>query len=368
MPATADSLQAFEVRRDALGETRLVSEPLRAAAAGEALIRVDAFALTANNITYGVAGDTIGYWQFFPASSDGDSWGRIPVWGFGDVIESRADGISTGQRFYGYFPMASHLRVQPERVTARGFSDAAAHRAALPPVYNQYTATAADPAYQPDQEAMQMLFRPLFTTSFFLDDFLVDNDFFGARTVVLSSASSKTSFGLAWLLHRNRRDHCRVIGLTSSSHVGFVESLGCYDQIVTYEQLSSLPRERVVFIDMAGNSAVRAALHQHYADLLAYSCGVGATHWEQAQMRGNAPLPGPKPAMFFAPAQIQKRAREWGPAGMAERIALAWTPFVADAKGWMTVRHERGADAVESVYQDVLHNRARPSDGFILSM
>ena len=107
MPATADSLQAFEVRRDRLDETRLVSEPLREAAPGEALIRVDAFALTANNITYGVAGDSIGYWQFFPASSDGDSWGRIPVWGFGDVIESRADGISEGQRFYGYFPMAS---------------------------------------------------------------------------------------------------------------------------------------------------------------------------------------------------------------------------------------------------------------------
>ncbi|MFM8354293.1 MAG: DUF2855 family protein, partial [Gammaproteobacteria bacterium] len=166
----------------------------------------------------------------------------------------------------------------------------------------------------------------------------------------------------------NRRDNCRVIGLTSAEHVGFVQSLGCYDQVVTYDQLSTLPRERAVFVDMAGNSTVRAALHHHYHDLLAYSCGVGATHWEQAQMRSNAPLPGPKPAMFFAPSQIQKRAREWGPAGMAERIAIAWTPFVTDAAGWMAVRHERGASAVAGLYQDVLHNRARPSDCFILSI
>lgn len=368
MPLSTNSMEAFEVRRDRLGDTRLVTEPLNPPGPGQTLLRVDAFALTANNITYGVAGDTIGYWQFFPARGDEEGWGRIPVWGFGDVVHSDVDGIREGQRFYGYFPMASHLVVQPERVSERGFTDAAAHRSALPAVYNQYTATAADPAYRADQEAMQMLLRPLFTTSFFLDDFLLDNGFFDANTVVLSSASSKTSFGLAWLLHRNRRDRCRVVGLTSPAHVGFVESLGCYDQVVTYDDLASLPRERAVFVDMAGNAEVRAALHRHYGDMLAYSCSVGATHWEQARMSGNAPLPGPKPAMFFAPSQIQKRAREWGPAGMAERIAGAWGPFVVDADGWMDVRRERGAEAVSSIYQEVLQNRAKPSDGFILSI
>ena len=36
--------------------------------AGQVLLRIDRFALTANNVTYGVAGDQIGYWQFFPPS------------------------------------------------------------------------------------------------------------------------------------------------------------------------------------------------------------------------------------------------------------------------------------------------------------
>jgi NADPH:quinone reductase-like Zn-dependent oxidoreductase len=368
MASDTDSMQAFEVRRDSLGDTRLVTEPVPEPAPGQVVLRVDAFALTANNITYGVAGDTIGYWQFFPAGDGGEDWGRIPVWGFGDVIRSSVHGVGEGARFYGYFPMASHLVVKPERVSERGFTDGATHRAALPPVYNQYTATAADPAYRADQEAMQMLFRPLFTTSFFLDDFLHDNDFFGASTVVLSSASSKTSFGLAWLLHRNRRDRCRVVGLTSPGHVGFVESLGCYDHVVTYEDLASLPRDPAVFVDMAGNAELRAALHRHYGDALAHSCSVGATHWQQARLSDDTPLPGPKPTLFFAPSQIQKRAREWGAAGMAERTAAAWAPFVAAAGDWIDVRRERGADAVSSIYQEVLHNRNRPPDGFILSL
>jgi hypothetical protein len=105
------------------------------------------------------------------------------------VIGSTVEGVAEADRFYGYFPMASHLVVQPQRVGDFGFTDGAVHRSALPPVYNGYTRTRTDPAYRPDQEDMQMLFRPLFLTSFFLDDFLVDNDFFGkvlSNTVLLA--------------------------------------------------------------------------------------------------------------------------------------------------------------------------------------
>ena len=360
---------ALEVRRDRLADTRFVTETLPDPGAGEALLKIDAFALTANNITYGVAGDTIGYWRFFPAEGGSEGgWGRIPVWGFGDVMRSTVDGVAVGERFYGYFPMAGYLLVRPERVAGHGFIDGAAHRAELPAVYNSYTRTSSDPAYRADQEAMQMLFRPLFLTSFFLDDFLDDNDFFGAATVVLASASSKTAFGLAWLLQRNRRERCRVIGLTSAGNVAFVESLGCYDEVMAYDELERLPRQRAVLVDMAGSAELRARLHHHYGDELAYSCSVGATHWEAAQLRGNQPLPGPKPTMFFAPSQIQKRAKEWGAEGMAARTAAAWEPFVALAGGWIQVRRQSGRKAVEAVYQEVLHNRARPSDGFILSL
>ncbi len=358
--------QAFEVRRDQLAETRIVSEAMSPAEPGEALLRIDAFALTANNITYGVTGDMIGYWQFFPAAEAG--WGRIPVWGFADVVSSGVDEVAEGERFYGYFPMAGHLLVQPKAVGDRSFTDGAAHRAQLPAVYNQYQRCAADPLYRPEHEALLMLFRPLFTTGFFIDDFLADNDFFGAGTVLLSSASSKTAVGLAWLLHRTRKGRVRVVGLTSPGNKRFVESLCCYDAAVTYDKLGALPGGPVVFVDMAGNGDLRASIHRHYADNLAYSCSVGVTHWEAAALGGNDDLPGPKPELFFAPTQVAKRNEDWGPAGVAERLAAAWTPFADEAAGWLKVRSEQGPDGVKEAYQRLLENRADPAEGLILSL
>src|SRR5438132_11347304 len=179
-------------------------------ASGELLLRVDRFAFTANNITYGAVGEMIGYWRFFPAP---EPWGRIPVWGFADVVRSRHEAVPSGERIYGYLPMSTHLVLQPDHVSGTSLVDAAAHRAGLPAVYNSYTRVAADPAYDPAREAETSLFRPLFTTSFLLADFLAEERFFGARSVVLSSASSKTALGLAFLLAR--RAH--VVGPTSAA-------------------------------------------------------------------------------------------------------------------------------------------------------
>jgi len=361
--------QVFEVRREHLKETRFFNEAIPVAGDGELSLRIDSFALTSNNITYAVTGDMLGYWRFFPpAGGASEGWGRIPVWGFADVIESRVPGIEAGERFYGYYPMASHLRVQPQRVGPLGFSDASAARAGLPAVYNRYQRCASDPLYRPDSEAMLPLFRPLFTTAFFLDDFLADNDFFGASNVVLSSASSKTSISLAWLLRRREGERCAVIGLTSTGNRDFVRSLGCYDEVFSYEELVELPRDPMVFVDMAGNAALRDELHNAFATQLRYSCSVGATHWEASQIDGGAPLPGPTPTLFFAPAQVEKRMEDWGAEGVAQRPAEVWTPFLETASSWLQIRREAGPEAVHESYLALLENRASPSVGYILNL
>ncbi|MBC7415997.1 MAG: DUF2855 family protein, partial [Herminiimonas sp.] len=194
-------------------------------AVGQVLVKVDKFAFTSNNVTYAAFGEAMSYWRFFPAE---EGWGRIPVWGFGEVVASQCDTVTVGQRFYGYFPMSSYVVLQPGRVTDSSFFDAADHRKELHPLYNQYMLTSTDPGYDADRESEIALLRPLFITSFMIDDFLADNAFFGARAVVLSSASSKTAYGLAHLLAQRGIDQCEVIGLTSPGNVAFTESLGCY--------------------------------------------------------------------------------------------------------------------------------------------
>jgi hypothetical protein len=151
----ADSLH-FEVRRDDLRVTRFAEEPLADPAPGEVILRIDRFALTANNITYAVAGDMLSYWKFFPAEA---GFGRVPVWGFGEVARSTVPALREGERVYGYFPMSTHLAVRPDALTPAGFVDAVAHRASLPPVYNQYRRVAADPGYDASLEDRGLLHR-----------------------------------------------------------------------------------------------------------------------------------------------------------------------------------------------------------------
>ncbi len=223
-----------------------------------------------------------------------------------------------------------------------------------------------------------MLLRPLFITSFVIDDFPADNDFFGARAVMLSSASSKTAYGLAWQLSLRRPDGPEVIGLTSPGNVRFVESLGCYDRVVTYDAIAAVSSPvdanlPVVYVDFAGDRVLRANLHRHFCDAMRYSCAVGSSHWD-AERAGDEgePLPGAKPTFFFAPAQIKKRSAEWGAEGFQRRFADAWHAFTArvvdPAKPWMNITHGEGVAAVERVYRDLLDGRAKPDEGRIVAM
>jgi hypothetical protein len=356
----------FIVARKDFQQCKLIETQLPDAAAlpeDALLIKIDRFAFTANNITYAVLGDQLKYWQLFPAP---ENFGNIPVWGFGEVVASRHPGIATGERLFGYFPMATHLVMEAADVSKRGLRDAAAHRQGVAPVYNAYARVSDDPAFAGRQGDYQALLRPLFMLSFLVDDFLSENEFYGAKSVMLSSASSKTAFGLAHLLHTQRKD-IRVIGLTSASNTDFVTSLGCYDEVVTYDRVTSLPVDSpVAFVDMAGNSELRATLHRHFGDQMKYSGRIGLTH--RSTSPDEPELPGAKPIMFFAPDQIRKRAREWGPGGVDTRFGAAWSNFAPMLDRWLTVTEGHGAAAVKQVYLDTLNGRVPPDRGHMLSL
>ncbi|MDP3511912.1 MAG: DUF2855 family protein, partial [Sulfuritalea sp.] len=146
----------FLVRRDRLATTELRETAEVPLSEGQIRLGVDKFALTANNITYAAFGDAMNYWGFYPAQA---GWGRIPVWGFGTVLESGCPGIAVRERFYGYDPMSSKAVVQPVRLSPAGFSEGAAHRAALHAVYNSYSRCATDPFHTAQTEDVEALLR-----------------------------------------------------------------------------------------------------------------------------------------------------------------------------------------------------------------
>lgn len=360
----------FVVRRDRLAEHEIVATPRAPLAAGDAELRVDTFGFTANNISYALRGDAMSYWKFFPVERPG--WGRIPVWGFGTVVRSESDAVSVGERYYGYFPMSSHLVVHPKRVDDAGFFDSTPHRRDLGAVYNYYTRTTRDPGYHPDTEPQQVVLRPVFGTSYFLADYLREYGFFDGEVTLVSSASSKLAWGMAYTLAGDtRRDRPKIIGLTSERHVPFVSRLGLYDRVISYPEVTALPStKRAVYVDIAGSQALRARIHQHFGGALRYSLMVGATHQE---VPGSvAGLSGPEPVPFFVPTWIRHRNHQWTAEVVRRQLGEAWRQLVATmldpSHRWMTIASGAGPDAVSRTYDDVLAGQARPDDGHVLSL
>jgi hypothetical protein len=352
----------FLVRRDNLRESRVVESTAPDPDQGEALLRVGSFGLTANNVTYGVFGESMSYWDFFPTE---EGWGRIPVWGFAEVAESRVDGVEAGTRVFGYLPPSSHLVVRPADASVAGFVDASAHRAKLPSAYQRYLATGPDPFHRPDTEEIQMLLRPLFFTSFLLDDQLDDEGLLDQGPVLISSASSKTALGVAHLLRR--RQGARTVGLTSGANAAFVQGLDVYDEVRPYEEIGSLDRRQATYVDVAGDAEVRESVHSRYGDSLVRSIAVGFTHWEEGE---GAPgeLAGPAPTFFFAPDRVTKRSDDWGREGLATRVAEAWQPFCDWVGGWLTIDRERGFEALSDAYREVLEGRVGPDRAHVISV
>ncbi len=352
----------FLVKRDDFRECRIAESAAPELEPGQALLRVDTFGLTSNNVTYAVFGEAMSYWDFFPAE---DGWGRVPMWGFAEVERSEADRVDSGMRLYGYLPPSSHLVVAPVDANERGFVDGSPRRASLPSAYHRYLVTEPDPFYRADTEEIQMLLRPLFFTSFLIDDQLADEGLVERGSIAISSASSKTAIAAAFLLAQ--RQEAELIGLTSPRSTGFVEGLGIYDRVVAYEAIESLDRGPATFVDIAGDGEVRAAVHSHYGDELVHSMAVGMTHWEGLGPGGRE-LPGPAPVFFFAPDRVVKRAADWGRASLESKVADAWHPFCDWTGGWLKTIPGEGFEALQRAYLDVLEGRVDPSTAHVLRL
>ncbi|MET0385172.1 MAG: DUF2855 family protein [Polyangiales bacterium] len=358
----ASSTSDFLVKRDNLSEVRWAPAQTRSdetLADGEVLLGIDRYAFTANNITYGLVGDLAQYWAFFPAEQ---GWGRLPVWGHADVVASRVQGLSEGQRIFGYLPMSPYLKVRPDHVGESGFRDATPHRQPLPAVYQQYAKTRhGDP-----HEDLRALLQPLFLTGWLIDDWLVENKLFGARQVLLGSASSKTALSTAFALSRHAARSFEVVGLTSARNRDFCQRTGYYDRVVAYDELKTLPAETPsVFVDMSGSAEVRRDVHQHFRDALRFSSSVGMSH---GTLAAPEPLPGPASEFFFAPAHIEQRIAQLGAAELNKRQSQSISAFFGSALTWLEATRVQGAAEIEALYQRTLAGQVPPSQGSIVSL
>ena len=359
----------IEVARGELSRWRVVDPGSPPLAGGEARLRIDRFGFSSNNVTYAVIGDMLHYWEAFPPSTGGPgddtAWGRVPAWGFAEVVETRSPDVAVGERLFGFLPMSTELVIIPGRATDAAVADTSPHRSALAGPYSTYRRCATDLVYRAGAEELQMLLYPLFVTSFVIDDFVADHDDFAADQAVISSASAKTALGAAFLLHARG---VRTVGLTSTGNADFCRSLGVYDEVVTYDATGLLARSPSLFIDVSGNQSVVGSVHRLFGDDLTHSMIVGDTHWDSAPAPDQGTLPGPPPAFLFAPNQITRRSREWGADVFNTTLAGAWSRFADWVTGWLVLERVAGPDAVIDVFRTYLSGRIDPRVGVVCTL
>ena len=361
-------MQQFQIRKDNFLTQRLVdATPAANLDDGQIRLAIDAFSFTANNITYAAAGDQLGYWQFFPPLGEqSDGWGVIPVWGFADVIESRCPEIATGERLFGYFPPAHEVVMQPTRISAQHLVDGSAHRSALPAGYNSYSRVHNEPGYNPATEPERMLLWPLHITSFCIWDSLQDSQWHDAKQVIILSASSKTSIGLGYAMFKDDQAPA-TIGVTSARNSELVQQLGIYDSVVGYEQLQDIdPSVPTMIVDMSGNASMLNALHAHLGDQLRYCLRVGLTHWDETQTK--LTVGNDRSSFFFAPGHIQKRMKDWGPQGFAERSQQFLRDAAAWSRRWLKTREVSGLQGLAEVYPAVCKGQIAADEGVIVTL
>jgi hypothetical protein len=358
----------IEIARDDIAQAGIAELPDRAPGPGEAEFAIDLVALTANNITYAALGQKTpflgpdaGYWDFF---SPRDEPGRLPVWGFATATRSAAEGISVGDRFYGYWPLASHAVLAADQIRGTGFTEVTPRRTALPAAYNQYSRLKALGDHREDDHDWWPVYRPLFLTGWLIADQFEDEDDFDAETIIVSGASSKTALAFAHVM-KARGTAPRLVALASSRSAAFTADTGLYDQVVDYGAIDTIEAEgKVALVDFAGNPAATRAVHERFGDALAVDMVVGITHWDAE--RGGAPLPGPRPIGFFAPGRMKKRSKDWGAHGLRRQSEDAWLDFMPTAKRLTAIERRSGGEAALAAYRDAVAGNVDPRIGLLI--
>ena len=359
----------FQIRRDVFFKSRLIETPAQELeiGEGEVLVKIDKFAFSANNITYAAVGDQIGYWKFFPpVGNDTEGWGVIPVWGFADVEASNVGEVPVGERIFGYFPPATHLKMKVGRVTNEQIIEGSPHRLELPRAYNAYRRVNAEPGYSSTMDKGRALLFPLYLTAFCIWDAMQHKNWYGAERVLILSASSKTSIGLGYALHDDEAAP-PVIGMTSKRNLEMVKGLNLYDQSTTYDDVADLDASiPTVIVDMSGNGTLLAALHKHLGDNMKFTINVGLTHWTNFR-----PMPGiiaERSEFFFAPGHIQMRLKDWGPEVFGQKSNAFIMETIAKTSQWLTFRKIDGLEGMAEIHQAVCNGEVSPSEGLIVEM
>jgi hypothetical protein len=281
--------------------------------------------------------------------------------------------------------------------------------------YNQIIRCATDLQYNSDPalEDLTMLYRPLFWTSFWCEssgdvheaspyicyrceDWLHASNYRdGAKRVLISSASAKTAFTLAYCIRRRREKgelsaDTRIVGLTSPRNLEFTRQLGLYDEVLTYDDVETLPAAsdlKTIYADVAGVDALNNRIFKHFAPTNSLIAGItlgmstidpaDAKTIGKAQREANTFSPatahagvrvGADMEVFFMVEWLARRRTELSVLQIVAMQKDAWDALLREGRTWVRIERVYGGPAVKRAYERLNKGGVGPDTGFIWSM
>ncbi|KAJ3308241.1 hypothetical protein HDU76_004055 [Blyttiomyces sp. JEL0837] len=375
----------LEISLRSMSTVRMTTELLPPLSPSSIRLQIIKFGLTANNITYVALSKSYQYGDFFPTSIPESTTG-MPVWGLAKIVESKNEKFNVGELIYGYYPAADVVDLKPGKIVPTHFEVFRPQLPADRQVYNQYMRCSHDPMYNPKTEDAMILFRPLFATSHYLCDFLQVNNFYNADLILISSASSKTSFCLAQLITQsktyNPQKGPKVVAITSKSSKPFVEKLKVYTDIITYdtveESLTSLKQgnKTAVYIDVSGNSNLSKSIMNVFPPHSSLKTGisVGMSHLDKVENSKNLNAGSKVFQTFFAPEWAKKRIPELGTAENMRRMLEGWNLLMGKVDEWIRIQRVGGScinasgEGLVNAYLRFLAGKVDADEGVVISI
>jgi len=331
--------------------------------------------------------------------------GLIPVWGFGTITNSSHPKIHVGERVYGYFAPTRYLLVSisPSDLNKFSFYVSRPHLPADRRPYNQIIRCTADPQYTPTSigEDLTMLYRPLFWTSYWCEDWIHWSNYrSGVSHILISSASSKTAFCLAYLVGKRIRrgeinKDTKIIGLTSKRNVSFTKRLELYHEVLDYDSFTTAHSfqggqdSKWLYVDVAGNKELNKKIHAHFAlpstGKFAAKITLGLTNLQPSKADtaptelGTNPFKDtshgststssswPREEFFFMPEWLHIRRHQIPVLEIFRRQNKAWQELMEDCTDWVELDYVYGAARVEEAYLKLSREGLGPDKGLIWS-
>eukprot|EP00747_Dinoflagellata_sp_TGD_P181138 gnl/TRDRNA2_/TRDRNA2_34703_c0_seq1.p1 gnl/TRDRNA2_/TRDRNA2_34703_c0~~gnl/TRDRNA2_/TRDRNA2_34703_c0_seq1.p1 ORF type:complete len:403 (-),score=73.69 gnl/TRDRNA2_/TRDRNA2_34703_c0_seq1:50-1111(-) len=340
---------------------------------GQVLVRVEKFVLTANTITYALAGrmPPLSTFLNFPVPEDipnAERYARCPCWGTGTIVTSRCPEVGVGLRIHGYFAMSPFVILTPTNIKATTFMDGAAHRKTLLAPYKLYQ-TSEDPRFKglsADEEDFANAAGGQSGTGWAMSQ-LAATHAAKPEAMIITSASSRTSYGAAFAA-KFHKDALSVVGLTSAKNVAYTQGLGVYDKVVAYEDVATLKRCRAAIFDVAGNSAVLQKLYDLLREDVVYCGMVGMTHVAARKQEPLQRFNGAAPEPFMVWTAVAAVEKSFGKATATRMQTEASKAYREKSLRSMSIVRHHGPEATLTAYTQSVNGLLQPSETHVCSL